>query len=178
MAETYTYTARDAENPDNLVTITLYPDSVKINPTGLWDQLGKLSTTDEKAEELRRQLANHAGPTALKLIESISGPIHLRDFNVHLEGERLQINTWQRLNRLRLAPLNLTFQRVDNLDAAEAFIAEVQRRKQDMGSAQTLPGIFDYWAGWMVLAIGILTGVLIILILQRRNKGAETQWGG
>ena len=170
MAETYTYTARDADNPDSLVTITLYPDYVKINPTGLWDQLGKLSAADEKAGELRRQLANQAGPTALKLIESISGPIHLSDFNVSLEGERLRINTWQRLNRLRLTPINLTIQRVDNPDAAGAFVAELQRRKQDIASAQVLPGIFDYWASWTALAIGVLTGVLVVVLMQRRNR--------
>ena len=170
MAETYTYTARDADNPDSLVTITLYPDYVKINPTGLWDQLGKLSTSDEKAGELRRQLASQAGPTALKIIESISGPIHLSDFSVTLEDEQLRINTWQRLSRLRLTPINLTIQRVDNPDAAEAFVAELQRRKQEIASAQALPGIFDYWAGWMALAIGLLTGVLVVVLINRRNK--------
>jgi hypothetical protein len=67
MAKTYTYTARDAQDPANVVTITLYPRFARVNLTGLWDRLAAVGAADEILQAADDQIAPQAAALTLKL---------------------------------------------------------------------------------------------------------------
>jgi len=169
MTKTYTFTARDGLNPDRTITLTLFPDYVRVNLTGLWDQLGKIATAEDKPIEVRTQLQNQMSPAALKLMETISGPIHIKDFNANLEGERFSIQVWQRVRGLRLAPIQLVIDPIDNTDASSAFIEELGKRKQESSRAARFPGILDYWFTWM----GVLMGFIALIVWPQKRQTVE-----
>lgn len=170
MTKTYTFTARDGLNPEKTLTLTLYPEFVRINLTGLWDQLGTVANAEDKPEAVKTQLQNQMQPAALKLLETISGPVHIKDFKASLEENRFSIQIWQRARGLRLAPINLTIETVDNVDAAEAFIEELAQRQDEASRAARFPGILDYWATW----VGVFLGFITLFFWPQKNKTAES----
>ena len=94
-----------------------------------------------------------------KLIESFTGPVHISDINTGLIGERLVLNAWKRLAGFRLTPMLLSISRVDNPEAAEAFVNELSQRKMTAGRVGKFFGPLDYWFGW--IGLFLLIGVLI-----------------
>lgn len=170
MSKTYTFTARDGTNPERTLTLTLYPKFVRINLTGLWDQLGMVAQAEDKPDEARVQIQNQMQPAALKLLESFSGPVHIQDFNASLDGEKFSIQMWQRARGLRLAPISLSIAHVDNLDAAEAFLQELTQRQEEGDSVARFPGILDYWATW----IGVFIGFVALFFWPRKRKSIES----
>ena len=165
--ETYTYTARNMNDPDRVVTFTLYDGHLRVNLTGLLDQAGMVASSEEKSDEIKRQVSLQARPALLKLKEGISGPIHIGDVNANLEEEQFMVTMWPRVGGLRLAPVRVDMGKVDNEDAAEAFVDELEHRKEEMESdARRLFGPLDYWIGW----VGLL---LLIGIFIRRPKRAK-----
>jgi hypothetical protein len=170
MTKTYTFTARDGTNPERPLTITLYPEFVRINLTGLWDQLRMIAQAEDKPEVAKSQLENQIQPAALKLLESISGPVHIKDFHASLEESEFSIQIWQRARGLRLAPVNLTIETVDNLDAAEAFIEELTKRQEEANRVARFPGIFDYWFTW----IGMFMGFMALFFWPQKSKTAKS----
>jgi len=78
---TYTYTARNANNPDKVVTFTLDNSHMRVNLTGILDQTSKISAADDKKAEIQNQLSMQAMPAALKLAENISGPFTVMKFD-------------------------------------------------------------------------------------------------
>jgi hypothetical protein len=169
MTKTYTFTARDGTNPERTLTITLYPEFVRINLTGLWDQLGLVAEAEDKPDEVRNQIRNQIQPAALKLLETISGPVHIKDFNADLSGDKFSIQIWQRARGLRLVPVKLSIEPVDNLDAAEAFLAELSERQQQATRAARFPWILDYWATW----ISVFVGFAALFFWPHKRKTAE-----
>ena len=170
MTKTYTFTARDGTNPERTLTLTLYPEFVRINLTGLWDQLGMVAQAEDKPDEAKNQIQKQIQPAALKLLESISGPVHIKDFNASLDGDQFTIQIWQRARGLRLAPINLTIQAVDNLDAAEAFLEELAQRQEEASRAARFPGILDYWATW----VSVLLGFIALFFWPQKRNTAES----
>lgn len=168
MTKTYTFTARDGLNPERTLTLTLYPEFVRINLTGLWDQLGMVASAEDKPDEAKNQLQNQAQPAALKLLETISGPVHIKDFKAFQEGDRFTIKIWQRARGLRLVPVQLVIDPVDNTDAAEAFIEELEARQDEASRAARFPGLLDYWITWVSVFFGF-----VALILWPQKQTAE-----
>jgi hypothetical protein len=155
VTETYTFTARDAQVPEKVVTFTLYGDHLRVNFTGLVEKIGKISQSDEKPKEAGRQIATEAQPATLKLAQQISGPVHIGDVHAELDGEDFKLHAWQRLAGLKLAPLWVNVEHVDNIDAAKAFISELEDRKDEAEHPGRFFGPLDFWAGWAGLLIGI-----------------------
>lgn len=156
--KTYTYTARNINNPEKVVTFTLYDGHMRVNLTGLLDQANTVASSEEKSGELKRQVSLQAKPALLKLKEGISGPIHISDVNASMEDDQLQVTLWQRMGGLRLAPVQVDMGQVDNEEAAEAFVDELEQRKEETKSnASRFFGPLDYWIGWagMLLLIGL-----------------------
>lgn len=91
MKDTYTFTARNAENPEKVVTFTLYGDHLQVNFTGLMEKTGKVFQSDEKPKEAGRQIAAEAQPAALKMAQKVSGPIHINDLSVNLDGDEFKL---------------------------------------------------------------------------------------
>ena len=96
-------------------------------------------------------------PAALKASEYFSGPIHLNDIQIDYDEGRLALTVWKRAAGLRLAPMILVIDEVDNAEAAEAFVAEVSRRQKNAEKPGKLAGPLDYWVGWIGLLLVILT---------------------
>lgn len=166
MAETYTYTARNAYDPEKVVTFTLYDGHLRVNLTGLLEDLGKITSADDKADEAKHQLQTQAKPTTLKVIEKLSGPIHVRDAYASLdEDEHLRLFAWKRVGGLRLAPLVVNAGKVDNPEAAEAFVEELEERSTFTEPIGRFFGPLDYWIGW----IGMLLGIFVLFRWPRRQ---------
>jgi hypothetical protein len=166
---TYTYTARSLRDPEKVMTFTLLDGHMRINLTGLFDQANAVAGSEDRSGELKRQVSLQARPALLKLKEGISGPIHIDDVNASLEDERLRFTLWQRLGGLRLAPVRLDMGRVDNEEAAQAFIDELENRREETESS---PGRFfgplDYWIGWAGLFM--LIGLFIPIMKRKKNR--------
>jgi hypothetical protein len=166
--KTYTYTARNINNPDKVVTFTLYDGHMRVNLTGLLDQAKTVTDADEKSGELRQQVSLQAKPALLKIKEGISGPVHINDINAKMDEDQLQVTMWPRVAGLRLAPVQLTMGQVDNEEAAEAFVDELEQRKETTESeTRKFFGPLDYWIGWAGL-------MLLIGLLIRRPKRNES----
>jgi hypothetical protein len=60
--------------------------------------------------------------------------------------------------------------RVDNPLAAEAFVDEVSRRRDELPGVFKVAGVFDYWATWF------LTGALAVVLFQlwRQKRDRDT----
>lgn len=156
MTETYTYTARNADDPDRMVTFTLANGHVHLNLSGVMEQVSKISAADEKGAEAREQLQKQMQPAAMKVAETLSGPIEVGDVEAHLDGERLKLWAWQRVGGLRLAPMAVKIGRVDNVEAAEAFVEELDERKTSAAHAGKFFGPLDYWLGWAALLVAVI----------------------
>ena len=156
MKDTYTYTARSAADPDRVVTFTLVNGHMMLNLTGVMDQLSEVVTADEKATTVKEQMKKQIGPSMMKGIEQLSGPVHVRDVAADLVEGRLVVRAWQRAGGLRLAPMVIGIDRVDNVEAAEAFVEELDTRQNSVQSAGKFAGPLDYWFGWAALFLIVL----------------------
>jgi len=156
MKDTYTYTARSAADPDRVVTFTLANGHMMLNLTGVVDRLSEVVTADEKVATVKEQVKKQVGPSMAKGIEQLSGPVHVRDVAADLKDERLIVRTWQRAGGLRLAPMVIGIDRVDNVEAAEAFVEELGTRQDSTESAGKFAGPLDYWFGWAALVLALI----------------------
>lgn len=165
---TYTYTARNVKDPNKVVTFTLVNEHMRVNLTGLFDQAREITGAEEKSDEVKRQLSTQAKPTAMKLIENVSGPVHVNDVNMNLVEDDLKVTIWQRLAGLRLAPIQFNIGQVDNVDSAKAFDEELSKRQEAASYGGKFFGPLDYWLGWAGLAVFI---GFLIRWPGKRDKG-------
>ncbi len=156
--QTFTYTARSVDNPDRVITFTLYDSHVRVSPTGLLEQTGTLSQSEDKSAEIKEQIKTQAKPLFKKITEEISEPVHINDVNASLSDEHLKVTMWQRLAGLRLAPIMFNMGKIDNEAAAEAFVQELEKRQVKEDHPGKFFGPLDYWIGWLgiTLTIGFL----------------------
>jgi hypothetical protein len=135
---------------------------MRVNLTGVLENLSKVAGAEERREAAKEQLKPQLEPATMKIIESISGPIHMSDVDVQLDGtggDSLSVTAWKRVGGLRLAPVSIKIGQIDNPEAAEAFVEEVDTRKEDSSHIGKFFGPLDYWFGW--LGIGILMFLLL-----------------
>lgn len=165
MADTYTYTARNVENPELVMTFTLENNHLRLSMPDMLGMIGQVSGAEEKLNEAKEQLRTQARPGVVKAIESVSGPIHVNDVSVKFADERLSFSAWQRLANLRLAPYWLNLGQVDNAAAAEAFVTELKSRQARASYPGRFFGPLDYWLGWAAL------GFIIAILLRWPRKG-------
>jgi hypothetical protein len=167
--KTYTYTARSVNNPDNVVTFTLDNEHLRVNLTGVLDQASTLIGAEEKKSEIGYQLSKQTKPIVTKMMENFSGPVHVSDVQADFNGERLRLTFWQRTAGLRLAPIIFCMGKVDNVDAAGAFVDELNERKAQTKPVRKFFGPLDYWIGWVGLSF------LILYLLRRPGDGEQAQ---
>lgn len=170
LENTYTYTARDANNPEKVITLTLIDDHVHVNLTGILDTFGDVVQAEERTSEAGRQLSAQAATTALKLAEGIGGPVQINDLSASLQDDNLTITVWRRAGGLRLAPMRIHIEQVDNPEAAEAFIHELEERQDHAGHPGKFAGPLDYWLGWA----GIALAVGALLIWPRKSSNGHS----
>lgn len=66
------------------------------------------------------------------------------------------MNLWNRILGLRLAPVQMDLGRVDNPDAARAFVDELEERQAEVEEPGRFGGPLDYWLGWASLIAGVV----------------------
>lgn len=166
---TYTYTARSAEDVDELVTFTIEDDYLKINFGGvLAEKAEEILAADDKSAVVEEQLKSSIKPVSMQLISTMSKPTHLYDANVKYQNGDLHIWGWQRVARLRLFPFYFIIKSVDNKDSAKAFEKEIQKNKEEAPSINRFTGPLDYWLGWVGL-LGIFAFFIKSLLPQKKS---------
>ena len=178
MEKTYTYTARSAEYPEQVVTFTLHDTHMSVGLGAPLEHLERALHIGEEeeapeeeggeaegAEEAQEDLSLWLKPMAVSLVERGTRPFRVDDVAAQAADDWLQVKAWVRTGGLRLMPITLIDGRVDNPAAAHAFVEEVAERKATTGP--NLLGLLDYWATWFV------AGFLMVVLFQlwrRRGK--------
>lgn len=164
---TFTYTARSAKDPEKMAMFTLHNGSVSVQlGNAIMEQAEEAYT--EFREEDGSQLSAWIKPMATGSLQRFLKPIPLEDFDADVKGESLQTTAWIRTGGLRLAPVMMTWQEVDNPAGASAFVEEVRERKEGVVGMGALPDFLDYWATWIVM--GIFSVVLPLILLRQLRK--------
>jgi hypothetical protein len=169
MENTYTYTARSAVNPENVVTFTLHDHWMSVGPGAPVEQVERVLRSEGEAAEAEEALeVQHRlwlKPLAISLLERGTRPFHIVDVDTSLDDGWLNVRAWLRTGGLRLFPVSLITGRVDNPQAARAFVDEIDRRQAEAGRPGVLFGWLDYWATWLV------TGIALIWLLEAWRRG-------
>jgi hypothetical protein len=168
--KTMTFTARSAYEPEKTATFTLQNGNVAIEfgdalMRQAEDALEAMSGAED--DDKAHVLQNVAKPAVSASLQKIMEPFALRDFSAELDGDSLQAHAWVRAGGLRLAPVMLHWQHVDNPEGAAAFVAELERRQAEATAVNRYPGVLDYWAIWLVAAV---TAVLIPILFWRQRQ--------
>ena len=165
---TFTYTARSTTDPGKMAMFTLHNGSVSVDlGNTLIEQLGEAQDAVSN-ESPEKNLTAWIKPAATSAYQKLAKPITLADFDAEISGATLQTTAWLRTGGLRLAPLIMTWQEVDNPEGAQAFVAELENRKKTIQDEPTHPAPLDYWASWIV--IGIMSIALPILFIKQWQK--------
>jgi hypothetical protein len=175
LENTYTYTARSADHPEQVVTFTLHNHSLSVGvgaplehvERALQARGGETGAEAETETGSEYRIQPWLKPMAISLIERSTGPFDVGDVNASAEDDWLWVRTWLRAGGLRLAPITLIKGRVDNPHAAHAFVQELHERKAPAAGLARFPGLLDYWATW------ILAGFLMVILFEnwRRWRG-------
>lgn len=165
MPFTYTYTARNKDNPNRVITFTIFEDYLKVNLTGLVDQVSDVVDEEDHQTAVKDFFSTQSGSALFKVVERLSGPVHVNDVNPKFENGQIKLTFWKRVAGLRFAPLVLSMGEVDNPESASQFIETLEERQNQSETPGIFSGPLDYWVTW----IGLLVG-LIILIKWPRKK--------
>lgn len=168
MKETYTYTARSADDPEQMATFTLHDHRLSVELGGaLLEQVEQLFQPDRQ-EEREGRLPPWLKPAIVWLVQQTLRPFSVADVTANAKGDRLHLTAWIRAGGLRLVPITLVWKRVDNPEAAQAFVKELNKRKVSAAHPGKLPGPLDYWASWALISF-------LIIVLPLRRLGANDQ---
>ncbi len=166
MPFTYTYTARNKENPDQVMTFTIIDNHIKVNLTGLVDQVSEAVQEEDRKTAIKNFLTTQSGTAVYKAVERISGPVHINDVSPHFEDGQFKLTFWKRIAGLRFAPITLAMGSVDNPEAAAQFMDTLLDRQEQAETPGFFSGPLDYWATWIVL----LAGAIILIKWPKKNK--------
>ena len=165
MKNTYTYTARNTENPEQVLILTLQDHYMSVDVGATMEQLeaalqGTEAGTESEEEANQGDLqAPWLKPMALSLLERGVGPFRVADVKASTDDGWLRITAWYRAGGLALVPVTLIDGTVDNPQAAEAFVEELERRKSEVTGPFTALNLLDYWFTW-ILVIASIFGLL------------------
>lgn len=169
--ETYTYTARSADDPAEVMTFTLHDHKMSVDLGAPIEQaeraLRAVRREDEDTDEGSEAIRSSLKPMAVSVVERGTGPFDIADIDASVKEDGLRVVSWVRTGGLRLAPITFVLARVDNPEAAQAFVNELNRRKGELEHPGNLPGPFDYWGSWI---LGFLTAGLVVAWLWRRRS--------
>lgn len=166
--KTFTYTARSAVDPEKMAMFTLHNGNVSVDlGNTLVEQLDEAYQTIDD-EEVEKSFTTWIKPAATGAIQKLIKPVPLADFDAEMSGDGLQATAWIRAGGLRLAPVMMTWQDVDNPAGAQAFVKELHDRKASIQDELTHPAPLDYWVSWIL--IGVMTIALPILFVKQWRK--------
>ncbi|MEJ2010873.1 MAG: hypothetical protein P8X64_01465 [Anaerolineales bacterium] len=151
---TYTFTARSSQDPARVATFTLLDGRVSVDLGVPFEQLETLLEEEEPGQEQERK--PWMRPLLVSLAQRKLRPFRLADVEAHTKGDRLKVRAWTRVAGLRLAPIDFSFEAVDNPSAAHDFVRELHHRQHEKRTASASGGLFDYWIGWAAAFLGVL----------------------
>lgn len=166
MPFTYTYTARNKQKPDKVVTFTIVENYMKVNLTGLIDQISGFAEEEGREEAIKSFLSTQSGSAIYKVVERLSGPVHINDVNPFLEDGEFKLTFWKRVAGLRVAPITLSIGDVDNPEGAAQFIETLMERQDQAEDPGVFAGPLDYWGTW----IGLLVGLIILIKWPKKDR--------
>lgn len=105
---------------------------------------------------------------AVSLLERGVGPFYIGDVSALAREDQLRINAWYRAGGLGLLPITLLDSRIDNPQAAQAFVQEIARRKQEASAASGPLALLDYWVTWFMA----LAALIALFSFWRRRSEA------
>jgi hypothetical protein len=174
MEDTYTFIARSAHNPDKVATFTLHDDTMSVDIGSPLEYLERaLQTSEEDEPEAQNNGQGELAlpwlkPTAVRLLQRVTRPFSVSDIDASSAGNGLYVRAWVRVGGLRLAPVVLAWDEVDNPDATRAFIAELNQRRQATAHPGRFRGVLDYWASWLVA--GLVFGFLLFQQFRKEKE--------
>ena len=160
MKNTYTYSARSIDHPERVITFTLHDRWLSVEPGApveFVEQVVEVAKGKEGQDEEMRPTGPWLKPLAVSLAERSTRPFRIVDINADMAEDRLYVQGWIRTGGLRLLPITLIKERVDNPTAAGAFVKKIDERKAE---SQSSLQILDYWATWVV------AGTLLLGLFQ------------
>ena len=164
MEDTYTYTARSVDNPQEVVTFTLHGRSVIVD---IGVPLEHVERTVTEGEESAPQA--WLKPAVVSAMERGTRPFNVADVSARVDDDELWFAAWIRTGGLRLAPIAFNMGTVDNPDAAKAFAKEVRRRKEIVERPGRFPGLLDYWASWIFGSV-LMVGIVAIWMWTKKKE--------
>ena len=167
MPFTYTYTARNIDDPDRVLTFTIFENYLKVNLTGWVDQVSSVVEEENSQAAIKDFLSTQSGTALYKAVERLSGPVHVNDVDPYYEEGQFKLRFWKRVAGLRFAPITLSMGNVDNPESAGQFIDTLMARQDASDSPGPFSGPLDYWATWIGLVIGLF---VLIKWPHRKNK--------
>lgn len=169
--DTFTYTARSSDNPEKVATFTLHNGSVSLElGNALVEQVEQAFDAMLEGESKSNKFRAWMRPAATGSAQGMIKPVPINDFDAHAEDDSLQATAWVRAGGLRLAPVTLNWQHVDNPSGARAFAEEVKQRREAEEQSGRLPGIFDYWITWLVTAVLFIVLPVVFLRMRRPEQ--------
>jgi hypothetical protein len=165
--QTMTFTARDAYDPDKIATFTLQNGSVSID-FGEKMRQQVAEAVDKISNEQAGVLASAAKPVASASLQTLLQPFPLEDFAASFDGDSLKTRAWVRAGGLRLAPVVLNWQQVDNPAAAAAFVDALEQRQVETSGLSRLISPLDYWLIWVL--VGVTAVIVPIILRQQRDR--------
>jgi hypothetical protein len=166
MGNLHTITLHEAKHPERPFTFTLDGEvfSMDISALLALEAAGPEAPPKEPWEERLEQ-------AALKLVQPFCAPAHVRDIRFQVEDNKLTLQIWKRARGLRLAPMVLVTDEVDDPQAAAEFAALLRERAQTAAQPGKYQGAFDYWATWAALVLGAASfGAAAAYFLTRGRK--------
>jgi len=186
MENTYTYTARSADNPEKVVTFTFYDRHLMVDvgapiehvERALQVQQVEEADVDRASADIDRVSAEEyhvqpwLKPMAISVIQRGTHPFNAADVYAGIDNGGLSVTAWVRAGGLRLAPVVFNVEHVDNPDAAEAFVEELERRKASVDRPGSFPGVLDYWVSWLIG--GFSVAAVLAAWLLKKYREADT----
>jgi hypothetical protein len=172
MENTYTYTARSADNPERVVTFTFFDRNLVVDVGALIEHVERALQAGQAEAEEEYHVQTWVKPMAISAIERGTHPFDVADVYAGSDNGGLSVTAWVRAGGLRLAPVVFNMEHVDNPGAAEAFVEELEKRKASVDRPGRFPGVLDYWVSWFVGGFSV-TAVLAAW-LHRKYREAKT----
>jgi hypothetical protein len=175
LQDTYTYTARSANDPTRVVTFTFSSHHLLVDagaPLELVERsLQAPAIGGDEAEPAEEQSAPWLKPLAVSAVERTTRPFHVSDVYAYSDDEDLLVSAWVRAGGLRVAPVAFHMSQVDNVDAAQAFVKELERRKAATTRPGRFAGLLDYWASWLIG--GVTMAIALGALLRPKRETSE-----
>jgi hypothetical protein len=163
MEDTYTYIARSESNPAHVATFTLYDSTLSVGTGPALENVQRIAQSGEQGGS-SLALKPILKPAAIRLMRSAGQRFDIADVDAHTTDGSLLVRIWTRVAGLRLAPITFKWEAVDNREAADSFVVEVERRKQESSNPGWFTGLLDYWITW------IIGGVLLVWLIRNQLR--------